>query len=117
MPKLVCRQCGFATVVSPKMARFGMMCPECQCGNMKPVDDRRRRGGRDVGIRPGAIRTFTGGILFLVFGAAVLFWGLLNWNAGRLGARVVGAGIVLLGLGAVSIFVGGFGILRDLIER
>ena len=83
---------------------------------MKPVDARRRRGGRDVGIRPGAIRTFLGGILFLMVGAAVLVWGLQNWNAGRMGARVVGAGIVLLGLGVLSIFVGGYGILRDLIE-
>ena len=66
---------------------------------------------------PGAIRTFIGGILFLVVGTAVLFWGLQNWNAGRLGARVVGAGIVLLGMGVLSIFVGGFSILRDLIER
>ena len=117
MPKLVCRQCDFSTLVSPKMARFGMMCPECHSGNMKPLDNRRRPSGSDVAIHPAAIRACIGGIVLIVAGAATLMFGLMNWNAGRLGARVVGAGAVLVIAGAISLAVGGFGILRDMIRK
>ena len=117
MPTLVCRNCRYTAVVSATTARLGMMCPECYGGNMKAVDNRRRPGGRDVGIRSGSIRLLIGGIIMLVFGGAAFLCGMQNWNAGRFGARMVGTGAVLLIGGAVSILAGGIGILRDLSER
>ncbi len=117
MPKLICRQCDFSTIVSPKMARFGMMCPECHCGNLKQADNRRRLGGSDVAIHPAAIRACIGGIVLIAVGVVTLMFGLANWNAGRLGARVVGAGAVLVIVGLVSLAVGSFGILRDMIRK
>ena len=116
MPTLVCRNCNYRAVVSETVGRLGMMCPECHGGNLKKVDNRRRKGGRDVGIRPGSIRLVIGGVVLLVLGGAAFLWGCQNWNAGRFGARMLGTGVVLLIGGAVSILTGGIGIIRDLID-
>ncbi len=82
---------------------------------MKPVEDRRRRGGRDVAIRPGSIRLLIGGVMFVMLGGAMLVWGRENWNVGKLGAKLVGAGIAMVGGGLICIAVGGYGVLRDLL--
>ncbi len=116
MPTLVCRQCRYSVFVPPKRARFGMMCPECVCGNMKPVDDRRRPGGRDVGIRPGGIQFVLGGVILFVLGGVIFVDGRENWNVGKMGARLVGVGISLVFGGLLCLAVGGFGILRDLTQ-
>ena len=114
MPKFLCRQCGFSTGVPAKTARFGMMCPECHGGNMKVADGRRRRGGRDLSIRPGSIRLVIGGAMCVVIGGALPVWGRENWNAGKLGAKFVGAGIAMIGGGLICLAVGGYGIIRAL---
>ena len=116
MPKLVCRQCDFSTIVSPKMARFGMMCPECHCGNLKPLQVRRtRRGDRDIAIRPNAIRALIGGVILILVGVALFAWGAMHWKvAGRFGARMTAYGAVLIVAGLISCAAGAFGVIRDL---
>jgi len=116
MPKLVCRQCKYSTVVSDKTARFGMMCPECHLGNLKPLQVRRtKRGDGDIAIRPGAIRALIGGVLLILVGAALFAWGAMNWKvAGRLGARMTAWGAVLIVTGLISCAAGAVGIIGDI---
>lgn len=116
MPRLICRSCNFTTVVSEKTARFGMMCPECHLGNLKPVQVRRtKRGARDIAIRPNAIRALIGGVLLIVVGAGLFAWGMMNWKvAGRFGARMTAYGVVVIVAGLISCAAGAFGVIRDL---
>ena len=116
MPIFICRQCRYKVSVPQKRARFGMMCPECHSGNMKPIDDRRRRGGRDVGIRPSGIRLFIGGVILVLIGGVLFVYGRENWNVGKMGARLVGVGISLGIGGLICLAAGAFGIVRDLTQ-
>jgi hypothetical protein len=116
MPKLVCRQCKYSVVVTEKQAKFGMMCPECYCGNMRRVEKPRPGSSKNrvVHLRPNTIRMLIGGVILFGIGAAMTVFGMANWNQGRFGARMTAYGIVIGGAGCISLLGGLFNVIKDM---
>ena len=114
MPRVACRSCGYTRSMTKRELEFGMRCPECHGGNLKPIP-KKTREGRVVSTRPVTVRSLIAGALLLVLGGVALAWGLSHMNGrGPMGARMVGGGVVLLIAGVVSLGTGLYNLVIDL---
>lgn len=114
MPQVECRSCRYTRHMTKRELEFGMRCPECHAGNLKPIPKKGSRKDRVTAVQPATIRALISGVCLILLGGLLLAYGRSNWNAGRFGARMVGAAVVLLVMGVISLIAGFVGWVRDL---